>query len=330
MSHCSVFRQVKGAKNTKTNIKTWILAFGCWDTMGVRMHHSNTIIHTPVLLDGVLSYLDPVEGESYLDVTAGYGGHAQAVLAQTHAPRQMTLIDRDADAVNVLEELFAADGAEVVHTDYEAACTAFVAEGRHYDMIVADLGISSLHVDHADRGFSFGKDGPLDMRMDVRQTTTAADLVNDCDESDLVRILRDYGEEHRASIIAQAIMRARPLHTTSELAEVVNRATPRQGRVHPATKTFQALRIAVNDELGQLERALPLWLHLLAPKGRLVVISFHSLEDRLVKKTFAEVSGERYDADYILLTKHPVVADDSETVSNPRARSAKLRALQRK
>lgn len=295
------------------------------------MHQTNTIIHMPVLLDGVLSYLGPVEGESYLDVTAGYGGHARAVLARTHAPEHMTLVDRDADAVRELEALFAADGAvELLHADFVSACTMLLDQGKQYDMIMADLGISSLHVDRADRGFSFSKDGPLDMRMDVRQTTTAADLVNECGESDLVRILRDYGEERRAASIARAIMKARPLHTTAELAEAIGRAAPKTGRLHPATKTFQALRIAVNDELGQLERALPLWMGLLAPNGRLAVISFHSLEDRLVKNTFAEVSGERYDAEYRLLTKHPVVADDTETVSNPRARSAKLRVLQRK
>jgi 16S rRNA (cytosine1402-N4)-methyltransferase len=162
--------------------------------------------------------------------------------------------------------------------------------------------------------------------MDQRQDLTADTIVNTYSEADLADVLRRFGEEPKARQIAQMIVEARPLHTTAELAAIAARVWPKRSRVHPATRTFQALRIAVNDELGQLEQALPLWFELLAPGGRLAVISFHSLEDRLVKQAIQEVAGDRYDADLQLLTKHPVTAKPSELVFNPRARSAKLRA----
>jgi 16S rRNA (cytosine1402-N4)-methyltransferase len=165
------------------------------------------------------------------------------------------------------------------------------------------------------------------MRMDQDQALTAADIVNGYSEADLAGLLRRYGEEPKASQIARLIAANRPLATTSQLADIVKRVWPGRRRVHPATRTFQALRIAVNDELGQLEQSLSLWFKLLAPGGRLVVISFHSLEDRLVKQAFSEAAGERYDADLRLLTKRPVTASPSEQVFNPRARSAKLRAV---
>ena len=172
--------------------------------------------------------------------------------------------------------------------------------------------------------------GPLDMRMDQRAELDAATIVNTYSQAELEEVLHRYGEEPRARTIAAAIVRSRPLTTTTELAAVIAGVMPRGSKVHPATRSFQAIRIAVNDELGQLERSLPLWFQLLQPGGRLAVISFHSLEDRIVKRAFADVAGDRYDADYQLITKRPVVADDTETVFNPRARSAKLRVLQRK
>lgn len=294
------------------------------------MHTPTTTVHVPVLLTAVLSELAPCQGESYVDMTAGYGGYAQAVLDVTKAPASAVLVDRDEAAVKALQPLAKA-GATVLHSDFYAASQLLAGRGRKFDMVVADLGVSSAHVDRPERGFAFGHDGPLDMRMDTRQSLTAATVVNTYAEPDLQRLLREYGEEPRAGAVARAIVAARPLQRTAELAEVIRRALPgKRTKTHPATRSFQALRIAVNDELGQLERSLPLWLELLAPQGRLAVVSFHSLEDRAVKRAFQQVSGERYDAEYSLLTKHPVVADDTELACNPRARSAKLRVLQRK
>jgi 16S rRNA (cytosine1402-N4)-methyltransferase len=173
-------------------------------------------------------------------------------------------------------------------------------------------------------------DGPLDMRMDQTQTTTAETLVNSLSLDELTRIIKTYGEEPRAHAVAKAIVAGRPFATTQELAETVRSVMPKGSRTHPATKTFQALRIAVNNELELLRVSLPLWFQLLAPGGRIAVISFHSLEDRIVKRAFADVAGDRYDADLSLLTKHPVVANETELVFNPRARSAKLRAAVKK
>jgi len=286
-------------------------------------------IHKPVLLGAVLTYLAPERGNSYLDLTAGYGGHAGAVLEHTQAPSRMTLVDRDKTAVNALTS-FERQGATVLHASFEEASATLQSGGERFDMILADLGVSSLHLDTSSRGFAFRSTGPLDMRMDQRAELTAATVVNTYSQVELEGILRQYGEEPRARTIVAAIVNKRPFSTTTELAEAIAHVMPRGSKVHPATRSFQAIRIAVNDELGQLERSLPMWFQLLKPGGRLGVISFHSLEDRIVKQAFADVAGDRYDADYRLLTKHPVVADDTETVSNPRARSAKLRVLQRK
>jgi 16S rRNA (cytosine1402-N4)-methyltransferase len=285
--------------------------------------------HTPVLLEAVLTYLAPKNEESYLDLTAGYGGHATAILARTQTPAAMTLVDRDETAIAALETL-GNQGAYVWHSSFAEASERLQTQGKRYDMILADLGVSSLHLDQASRGFAFGKDGPLDMRMDQQAALTADIVVNTWPQAELETVLRRYGEEPRARAVAAAIVAARPLSSTTALAGVIAAALPKGSKVHPATRSFQAIRIAVNDELGQLERSLPRWCDLLAPHGRLGVISFHSLEDRLVKQAFAEVTGDRYDADFRLITKHPVVADDTETVHNPRARSAKLRVLQRK
>jgi len=292
------------------------------------MHKDTTNIHTPVLLDAVLRLANPAEGASYLDATAGYGGHATAILERTKAPEKATLVDRDSTAVDALQPL-AAKGARVVHSDFLSASQALAAEGATYDIILADLGVSSLHLDMAERGFSFAQNGPLDMRMDVRTTLTADTIVNTWKPSEIEDILKRYGEEWSARAVAAAIVGHRPIHDTATLADVVKAALPgRAGKkTHPATKTFQALRIAVNDELGQLEAALAIWLGMLSPGGRLLVISFHSLEDRIVKQAFADVSGDGYDAEFQLLTKRPIVADSTEIVSNPRSRSAKLRGV---
>ena len=286
--------------------------------------------HHPVLLAEVLQYLDPKEGEKYLDLTAGYGGHASEVLDRTLKPHNITLVDRDQNAVAYLNQKFDGRGVRVIQKDFLSASRELLAEGKQFDIILADLGVSSPHLDNASRGFSIKTDGPLDMRMDDTQTLTAAEIVNNYPEAELVRILRTYGEEPRANKIARLITEQRPIHTTHELARIVAQAWPGYSKVHPATRTFQAIRIAVNNELDLLEQSLPIWMDLLAPGGRIAVISFHSLEDRIVKQYFAEHSGNRYDAVLRLLVKQPVSGGADEIVFNPRARSAKLRAAVKK
>lgn len=281
--------------------------------------------HTPVLLNEVMHYLDPKAGEIYLDLTAGYGGHATAILAKTGNAVGSTLVDRDSQAIAELEGLFGGR-AGIRHQDFLQASQGLLGEGRQFNLILADLGVSSPHLNGEERGFSMRRSGPLDMRMDRNQALTAEVIVNTYDEQQLASLLAAYGEEPKAKQIAGLIVAARPLHTTGELAEVAAKAWPGRSRVHPATRTFQAIRIAVNDELAMLERSLPLWIRLLAPGGRIAVISFHSLEDRLVKRAFQAASGDRYDAELQMLTKRPVTASSNEIVHNPRSRSAKLRA----
>jgi 16S rRNA (cytosine1402-N4)-methyltransferase len=193
-------------------------------------------------------------------------------------------------------------------------------------MILADLGVSSPHLDQASRGFSLNAEGPLDMRMDQSQDLTAATIVNQWDEAEIAKILKDFGQEPKAQKIARQIVAARPLNSTKELAKIVGKVWRGFSRVHPATRTFQALRITVNSELAQLEQSLPLIAELLVPGGRMAIISFHSLEDRIVKQFLAEYAADVFDAELQLLTKKPVTASNDEIVSNPRARSAKLRA----
>jgi 16S rRNA (cytosine1402-N4)-methyltransferase len=283
-------------------------------------------MHEPVLLGEVLHYLNPQRGESYLDLTAGYGGHASAILDATGTPQRVTLVDRDLRATAELEKRFAKQGVSVLHEDFLTASQQLSGAQQQFDMILADLGVSSPHFDEADRGFSIQQDGPLDMRMDETQELSAETIVNTYSEAELADILWRYGEEPKARQIARLLKHNRPINTTTQLAAIVARAWPGHSRIHPATRTFQALRIAVNDELHLLEYSLPLWLEMLSPGGRIAIISFHSLEDGLVKRLLADASGERYDADMRLLTKRPVTASASELAINPRARSAKLRA----
>ncbi len=282
--------------------------------------------HIPVLLDAVLSYLAPREGDSYLDLTAGYGGHAKGILERTLQPDQAVLVDRDQNAINYLGKAFKGQPVEIIHKDFLTASQELAASGKRFNLILADIGVSSPHLNTASRGFSINLDGPLDMRMDQRQDLNAETIVNSYDEAQLAELIRSYGEERRARAIARAIVANRPVATTGQLAHIVASVQPRGGKIHPATRTFQALRIAVNSELEQLKLAMPIWIDLLEVGGRLAVISFHSLEDRIVKQALLEVSGNRYDAQLELLTKHPVTGNDEEVVSNPRARSAKLRA----
>lgn len=289
-------------------------------------HQNTNQKHVPVLLSEVLQYLDSKEGDAYLDLTAGYGGHAQEVLAQTGNYQNSVLVDRDINAINELHKIFGDTDVELRQNDFLSASQDLVIQSRQFDLIMADLGVSSPHLNEGNRGFSIRESGDLDMRMDQSQELTARTIVNTYSEAEIAKLLAEYGEEPKAKQIAKSIVRSRPVDTTDQLAAIVAQAWPGYSRVHPATRTFQALRIAVNDELGQLQKALPIWLEMLAPGGRLVVISFHSLEDRLVKRALAEVSGDRYDAEFTLLTKSPVTATPNEIVYNPRARSAKLRA----
>ena len=289
-------------------------------------HQNTNQKHVPVLLDEVLQYLDPKEGDSYLDLTAGYGGHAQKVLDITGNYRGSVLGDRDQHAINELTRNFDTSVINLIHQDFLAASQKVLESGQQFDCILADLGVSSPHLNEASRGFAIQADGPLDMRMDQEQLLSAATIVNTYDESELADLIKEYGEEPKARQIAQLIVEGRPFSSTGELAQTVAKAWPGYSRVHPATRTFQAIRIAVNNELGLLTQSLPLWVELLKPGGRLVVISFHSLEDRIVKQYLQQVSGNRYDAELQLLTKKPVTAASHEIVHNPRARSAKLRA----
>ncbi len=289
-------------------------------------NQNQTNQHFPVLLTAVLRYLQPKKGESYLDLTAGYGGHASHVLERTLQPSTSTLVDRDHNAIAYLQEKFLGRGIQIIHQDFLGASRELLKAKRQFDLILADLGVSSPHLDNASRGFSLKTEGPLDMRMDQTQSVTAEVIVNTYDEVELRDLIREYGEEPRAGKIARLIVEHRPIATTTELAKIVAQAWPGHSKVHPATRTFQALRIAVNSELDQIKHAVPLWVDLLAPGGRIVVISFHSLEDRIIKRSFNELAGDRYDAVLTLYTKQPVMADSDEIVFNPRTRSAKLRA----
>ena len=282
-------------------------------------------LHVPVLLNDVVRLLNPKDGESYLDLTAGYGGHARAIVERTHNYRGMTLVDRDEFAQANLAA-FVGKGAELIHADFVSAARQLIAAGKQFDMILIDLGVSSPQLDRAERGFSFRFDGPLDMRMDNRTEITAADIVNSYSVDDLTQLIIRYGEENpgRAGRIAQAIVKARPIQGTTELADLIKQTVGRGSmKHHPATRTFQALRIEVNRELKLIEELLPLLPRLLNKGGRVGIISFHSLEDRLIKRYFSEQATAGYEAELIVPEKKPV--SGTEDVHNPRSRSAKFR-----
>lgn len=292
-----------------------------------------TTLHTPVLRDAVIRLLQPHAGERYLDMTAGYGGHALAILQKVGDASLLTLVDRDERAIAALQP-FADSGARLLHNDFAAAAENLGRQNEQFDMVLVDLGVSSPQLDKAERGFSLRHAGPLDMRMDTRQSATAADIVNRMDEAELARLIVAYGEEspRQAARIATAIAAARPVPDTKHLADVIASTFRFRGprpRVHPATRTFQAIRIALNDELGQLTRLLPLLPRLLAPGGRVAVISFHSLEDRLVKRWLAEQAAAGYEAELSPLTPR-AIKGATDDVHNPRSRSAMLRAAVKK
>lgn len=283
-------------------------------------------MHEPVMLDEVIELLKPEEGNSYLDLTAGYGGHANAVLNLTGSPEKAVLVDRDPNAIKWLNSLFNKQKPVLIDQDFLSASKKLVKEEKQFDLIFADLGVSSPHINEGSRGFSFSRDGPLDMRMDQRQILTAEEIINTASEADINSILKEYGEEPKARAIANRIVKNRPFKSTSELKALVEQVWKGKSRIHPATRTFQAFRIAVNDELNILSLSMEYWLKLLKPGGKIAIISFHSLEDRLVKNFLAENSGDNYDSTLSLLTKHPIRPSNNEIAHNPRARSAKLRA----
>jgi 16S rRNA (cytosine1402-N4)-methyltransferase len=291
------------------------------------IHTPQQLHHAPVLLDHVVELLAPTTGETYLDLTAGYGGHASAIADRLGGFQTVTLVDRDENAIAVLKQ-YEQQGAKIVHDDFAHFAESAATAGQLFDMVLVDFGVSSPQLDRAERGFSIQQKGPLDMRMDQRQDISAARMVNKLSEKELARLLTTFGEERpsRAAHIARAIARAKPLRTTEDLAKAVL-STHRGSRtkVHPATRTFQAIRIALNDELGQIERLLAVVTKLVKPGGRIAFISFHSLEDRLVKRFITDEVKAGYEAEYVSLTPKPILGKLHD-VHNPRARSATLRA----
>ncbi len=286
-------------------------------------------LHIPVLLSEVLAGLNPSPNESYLDLTAGYGGHASEILDVTRNYKDSVLIDRDEFAVEHLKEKFG-EGITIINKDFYNAVLQLVECGKTFDIILADFGVSSPQLDMEERGFSFKNDGPLDMRMDRRQSLTASDVVNKWSERELAQIFTDYGEEKpgRAKMLAREIVHHRPIKTTKQLADIIV-GKSKHSKVHPATRIFQAIRIVVNDELSEIEKTLPLLPRLLNKGGRVGIITFHSLEDRLVKEFFKEASSFGEESELEIVNKKPIIAENVELVINPRARSAKLRVAKR-
>lgn len=287
------------------------------------------ILHTPVLSEEVLQVLAPKIGETYLDLTGGYGGHASLVLEQTKNFKGSVLCDRDNEAINHLKQMFE-QKVQTMHMDFFHAVSELSSKQMKFDMILADLGVSSPHLDKANRGFSVVRDGPLDMRMDQSTGKTAAEYINSASEKQLETILRSYGEEPKARKIARILVSDRPFESTTQLAGTIKRVYGGYSKHHPAVRSFQALRIAVNDELGLLNMMLPIALGLLAPGGRLAIITFHSLEDRIVKQFFADEVDKGYESVINILTKKPIIPSAEEISFNPRARSSKLRAVSKK
>jgi 16S rRNA (cytosine1402-N4)-methyltransferase len=300
--------------------------------MSIKEHLPQTSqIHVPVLLESTLELLKPVKGENYLDLTAGYGGHAGRILGITGNYTESTLVDRDDYAIKRLKSL-SSKGVRLLHTDFVTASQQMIKEGQSFNIVLVDLGVSSPQLDQFERGFSFTNSGPLDMRMDRRQSVSAKTLVNSASMEELTHIMTQYGEEPVgfARIVAKAIILNRPLSTTKELADLIQHAyRGRWKKTHPATRTFQAIRIAVNDELKQVEDLLPLLPRLLKPGGRVGIISFHSLEDRLVKHYLKSQFDAGFEAELLPLTKKPI-AGSAYDVHNPRARSSKLRVAVKK
>jgi 16S rRNA (cytosine1402-N4)-methyltransferase len=301
--------------------------------------------HQPVLFQEIIHALQPRQGGRYVDGTLGAGGHARGILEACAPDGQLLGLDVDPQALEIARKTLAPyEGRfHLAHASYTTLAAQLQWLGWNLvDGILLDLGASSMQFDTPQRGFSFQHDAPLDMRFDPRAPRTAADIVNHYSERELADLIYEYGEERNARKIARAIVRARPLHTTRQLVAVIEAVSPRRGeRLHPATRTFQALRIAVNDELEALKTALPQAVACLKPGGRLAVISFHSLEDRIVKEFFREQSRDLLNPPYETMyaeerkatlkqvTRKPVTPSEAEIQRNPRARSAKLRVAEK-
>jgi 16S rRNA (cytosine1402-N4)-methyltransferase len=315
--------------------------------------------HVPVLLKTAIDFLAVRHGGTYIDATVGLGGHSYEIAKRLGAPGHLIGLDKDPKALEMARRKLVVRRSPLAVDDVsgQRATTddqrqladwptitllhrsfAQIAEGEQaatVDGILADLGVSSLQLDDAARGFSFQADGPLDMRMDPHSERTAEQVVNHLDERKLADVIYEFGEERRSRRIARAICRSRPIQTTAQLAEVISAAARPMNkgrdeydrRIHPATRTFQALRIFVNRELDDLKALIEAAPRILKPGGRIVVISFHSLEDRIVKDAFRD--GEKKDKYYRVLTKKPVTASEEEIDRNPRSRSAKLRAAEK-
>jgi 16S rRNA (cytosine1402-N4)-methyltransferase len=304
---------------------------------GVGHGGGRRVSHVPVLLKEAIDFLAVRRGGTYIDATVGLGGHSYEIARRLGAPGHLIGLDKDPAALERAGVRLRAPGVEeardwptitLLHRSF-----AEIAKGQQpgiIDGILADIGVSSLQLDSAARGFSFQADGPLDMRMDPQNERTAEQVVNHLDERQLADVIYEFGEERRSRRIARAICRSRPIRSTAHLADVISAAArpmnQAERKIHPATRTFQALRIFVNRELDDLKALLDAAPQILKAGGRVVVISFHSLEDRIVKDAFREGAQKGY---FSLLTKKPVTATEEESDRNPRARSAKLRAAEK-
>jgi 16S rRNA (cytosine1402-N4)-methyltransferase len=297
--------------------------------------------HVPVLLKEAIDFLAVRRGGTYIDATVGLGGHSYEIARRLGAPGHLTGVDKDPAALGIARERLVVGRSLLVVGESQqqdwptielrhSSFADFASDQRRttYDGILADVGVSSLQFDDPARGFSFQAEGPLDMRMNPQAELTAEQVVNHLDERELADVIYEFGEERRSRRIARAIVRSRPIRSTAQLAGVISAAarSMKHERIHPATRTFQALRIFVNHELDDLRELLSAAPQLLKPGGRVVIISFHSLEDRIVKDAFREGAKEGH---YRVLTKKPVTASDDEIDRNPRARSAKLRAAEK-
>ncbi len=301
--------------------------------------------HISVLYKDIIAALQPKSSGRYVDATVGAGGHAWGLLDASSPDGQLLGLDLDPRALELANQRLALFNGRftLLHSSYTSLLQSLQRLGwDHVDGIVIDLGVSSMQIDTPERGFSFIKDGPLDMRFNPSQQTSAADLVNTLPEEDLATILWEYGEEKFSRRIARAIVGNRPFTTTLQLASTIEKAVGKSGgKIHPATRSFQALRIATNRELDSLQEFLPQAIQALAPQGRLAVISFHSLEDRIVKQYFRRESSDcicppeqpvctcDHKASIKEISRHPIEADDEEKQSNPRARSARLRIAEK-
>jgi 16S rRNA (cytosine1402-N4)-methyltransferase len=291
--------------------------------------------HVPVLLQDAIRYLNVRVGGTYVDATFGFAGHSSAIARLLGPEGTLIAFDRDPEAMamgrermNRLAEELGERMPKLQFVEEEFSSAERHLQAGSVDGLLADFGVSSMQLNEAHRGFSFQAEGPLDMRMNPRYGQTAEQVVNQAGEKELANLIYEFGEERRSRRIARAIVRARPIKTTAQLAQVISAAAPamKHERIHPATRTFQALRIFVNSELDEIQTLLAAAPRLLKPAGRLVVISFHSLEDRLAKDALRKAAQEGI---FALLTRKPVVADEQETDRNPRSRSAKLRAAER-